>query len=138
MWQELEDCLYTCHISPLHTRSAGFGVQVPTADIPSGDAQVALILPTGIKRSSHLKTIWAPPVLMLGKFSMIPFLGAWGTPQLTGGRKLIEILIHCVGVRGNQIFTLAMNQTMALHFTTATLLHLCCKIIEDLISKVVC
>ena len=85
----LYGCLYTC-ISPLHTRSAGSGVQVPTADTPSGDTQVALILPDGIYPGLHLKNIWAPPtVRMLWMFSMIPFSGAWGTPQLTRGRKLM-------------------------------------------------
>ena len=34
-------------ISPLHTKSAGSGVQVPFGDIPSGDRQVALILLAG-------------------------------------------------------------------------------------------
>ena len=76
-------------ISPLHTRSAGFGVQLPTTDIPSGDAQVALILPAGTKRSLHLKNITAPlTVVMLWMFSIEPFLGAAGTLQLTGGRKV--------------------------------------------------
>ena len=60
----------------MHTRSAGFGVQVPSADIPSGDRQVALILPAGTYLGLHLKNIWAPPtVLMLSMFSMIPFPG---------------------------------------------------------------
>ena len=47
---------YAC-LSPLHTRSAGSGVQVPTADIPSGDTQVAFILPAGTYPGLHLKNI---------------------------------------------------------------------------------
>ena len=79
-----------CFISPLHTRSAGFGVQVPTTDIPSGDIQVALILLAGTYLGLHLKNIWAPPtVLILWMFSIKPFSGARGIPQLTGGRKLV-------------------------------------------------
>ena len=76
--------------SPLHTRSAGSGVQVPTADIPFGDTQVAFILPAGTYRGLHLKNIWAPPTVpTLWMFSTKPFPGAGGIPQLTGGRKLI-------------------------------------------------
>ena len=69
--------------SPLQTRSAGFGVQLAFDGV-----QVDLILPAGTKLSLHLKNTWAPPtVVMLWKFSMIPFSGAWGIPQLTGGRR---------------------------------------------------
>ena len=79
--------LYACCISPLHTRSAGSGVQVPTTDTPSGDAQVAVILPAGTYLGLHLKYITAPPtVLVLWMFSMEPFLGTVGISQLTGGR----------------------------------------------------
>ena len=68
-------------------------VQVPTTDIPSGDTQVALILPAGTKRLLHLKTIWAPPTAqILRKFSTIPFPGTVGISQLTGGRKLTGTL----------------------------------------------
>ena len=76
--------IYDYFISPLHTRSAGFGVQVPTTDIPSADTQVALILPAGTKPGLHLKT--TSVVLM---FSIIPFSGTGGVLQLTGGKKLI-------------------------------------------------
>ena len=74
-----------CYISPLHTRSAGSGVQFLV-----DDTQVALILLAGTYLGLHLKTIRAPPtVLTLWMFSMIPFSGAVGIPQLTRGRKLI-------------------------------------------------
>jgi len=49
--------IYARCISPLHTRSAGSGVQVPTPDTPSGDIQVALILPAGTNPGLHLKSI---------------------------------------------------------------------------------
>ena len=76
-------CLYTC-VLPLHTRSAGSEVQLLVDDV-----QVALILPAGTYLGLHLKNISAPPtVLILCMFSMIPFFGAWGIPQFTGGRKL--------------------------------------------------
>ena len=42
-------------------------------------------------------------MLMLWKFSMIPFPGTMGTSQLTGGRKLTEILVYCVGVSAKRI-----------------------------------
>ena len=48
--------IYDSRISPLHIRSAGSGVQIPSTDIPSGDMQVALILPARIKPGLHLKT----------------------------------------------------------------------------------
>ena len=75
--------LYAYCISPLHTRPAGSGVQVPTADIPFADTQVALILPAGTYPGLHLKT--TSVALM---FSIIPLSGAGGVPQLTGKRKL--------------------------------------------------
>ena len=49
--------LYTCFISLLHTRAAGSGVQVPSTDIPSGEAQVAFIIPAGTYPGLHLKII---------------------------------------------------------------------------------
>ena len=68
---------------------------------------------------------------------MEPFPETVGISQLTGRRKLAEILVHCVGVRERKanFFTLPMEEqinkhpTMALDFTylLATLLHLCCK-----------
>ena len=76
--------IYDSCISPLHTKSAGSGVQVPTADIPSGDIQVALILPARTNPGMHLKT--TSVALM---FSIIPFSGEGGILQLTGGGKLI-------------------------------------------------
>ena len=83
------DLYTTCCISPLHTKSAGSGVQVPTADIPSGEIQIALILTAGTYLGLHPKNISAPPtVLMLWMFSMIPFTEPRGIPQLTGGRKI--------------------------------------------------
>ena len=39
--------MYDCIVSPLHRRSAGSGVQIPSTDIPSGDIQVAPILLAG-------------------------------------------------------------------------------------------
>ena len=78
--------IYDSCISPLHTRSAGSGVQVPTTDVPSGDTQVALILPARIKPGLHLKT--TSVALM---FSIIPFSGTGGIPQLTGERKIEEV-----------------------------------------------
>ena len=75
--------LYAYFISPLHTRLAGSGVQVPSTDIPSGDTQVALILPAGTYPGLHLKTTSVALIL-----SMIPFSGIGGILQLTGERKL--------------------------------------------------
>ena len=90
----LESCSFTlslalcaCFISPLHTRSAGSGVQVPTTDIPSGDTQVAILFPAGTNPVLHLKTISVPPMLMLSVFSMEPFRGPLGLTQLTEERK---------------------------------------------------
>ena len=84
-WNGLQKYVITCYISPLHTRSAGSGIQLLVDDI-----QVALILPAGTNPELHLKTIWAPPtVLMLCMFSMIPFSEAVGIPQSTAGRKLM-------------------------------------------------
>ena len=76
--------LYVYFISPLHTRSAGSGVQLPFTDIPSGDIQVAFILLAGTNPELHLKT--TSTVLM---FSIIPFSGARAIPQLTEKRKLL-------------------------------------------------
>ena len=75
--------LYAYFISPLHTRLAGSGVQVPSTDIPSGDTQVALILPARTYPGLHLKTTSVALIL-----SMIPFSGIGGVLQLTGERKL--------------------------------------------------
>ena len=76
--------IYDSCILLLHTKSAGSGVQVPTADIPSGDIQVALILPARTNPGMHLRT--TSVALM---FSMIPFSGTGGVLQLTGGRNFI-------------------------------------------------
>ena len=81
--------LYAYFISPLHTRSAGSGVQVPTADIPSGNLQVALILPGGTYPGLHLKT--NSTVLM---FSIIPFSGACMGHPTVDWKKNVASFLH--------------------------------------------
>ena len=78
----VESC--TCFVTHHYKQGQqGFGVQLAFDGV-----QVDLILPAGTKLSLHLKKIWAPPtVVMLWKFSMMPFSGAWGIPQLTEGRR---------------------------------------------------
>ena len=74
----------------MHTRVAGFGVQVPFGDIPS-DVHTAVIFPVGTNPVSHLKSISAPPSV-LGTATKEPFSGATGIPQLTEGNEM-SILI---------------------------------------------
>ena len=74
----------------MHTRVAGFGVQVPFGDIPS-DVHTAVIFPVGTNPVSHLKSISVPPSVF-GTATMEPFSGATGIPQLTEGNEM-SILI---------------------------------------------
>ena len=69
---------------PMHTEVAGFGVQVPSGDIPS-DLHTAVIFPVGTNPVLHLKSISAPPSV-LGTATMEPLSGARGIPQVTGRR----------------------------------------------------
>ena len=69
----------------MHTEVAGFGVHVPFGDIPS-DVHTAVIFPVGTNPVSHLKNISAPPSVLL-IFTMEPFPGTTGIPQLTKGRN---------------------------------------------------
>ena len=80
----------TNYLSPLHTRVAGSGVQVPFTVIPS-DVQFAFILPAGTYPRAHMKNISAPS-RVLWYISMKPFRGPVGIPQLTGGRDSNRIL----------------------------------------------
>ena len=82
----------TNYLSPLHTRVAGSGVQVPFTVIPS-DVQFAFILPAGTYPRAHMKNISAPS-RVLWYISMKPFRGPVGIPQLTGGRDSNRILTH--------------------------------------------
>lgn len=77
-------------ISPLHVRLAGSGIQVPLADIPS-DVQSALIVPAGTYPEAHMKDITAP-TSVLEIFTMKPFRGAVGIPQLTGRKKVMTVV----------------------------------------------
>ena len=65
----------------MHTRVAGFGVQVPFDDTPS-DVHTAIILPIGTNPVLHLKSISAPSSV-LGTTTMEPFPEGLGIPQLT-------------------------------------------------------
>ena len=71
----------------MHTRVAGFGVQVPFGDTPS-DVHTAVILPVGTNPVLHLKIISVPPSVF-GTVTMEPFSGATGIPQLTVRRSNI-------------------------------------------------
>ena len=105
--------IYAHCISPLHTRWAGSGVQVPTPDTPSGDVQVALILPVGTNTGLHLKTIWAPPTVLISwMFSIIPFSGARGIPQSTRGRKL---MVYNCAEDSPKFITLPQKKSDCLH-----------------------
>ena len=77
----------------MHTRVAGFGVQVPFCDTPS-DMHTALILPVGTNPVLHLKSISVPPSV-LGTATMEPLPGKVGNPQLTGrkgnGNRAIKL-----------------------------------------------
>ena len=76
---------------------------------------------------------------------MEPFPGTVGISQLTGRKKLAEILVHCVGVRKRKanFFTLPMEKQINKHPTMAldfTYLLLCCisaakRVMEDLYPK---
>ena len=66
----------------MHTRVAGFGVQVPLCDTPS-DVHTAVIFPVGRNPVLHLKSISVPPSV-LGTATMEPFSGATGVLQVTG------------------------------------------------------
>ena len=65
----------------MHTRVAGFGVQVPFGDTPS-DVHTAVLFPVGTNPVLHLNII-SVPRSVLGTFAMEPFPGARGIPQLT-------------------------------------------------------
>ena len=69
----------------MQTRVTGFGVHVPSGDIPS-DVHTAVIFPIGTNPVLHLKSISAPPSV-LGTATMEPFTGALGIPQLTKGNN---------------------------------------------------
>ena len=68
----------------MHTRVAGFRIQIPFGDIPS-DVHTAVIFPVGTNPVLHLKSISAPPSV-LGTATMEPLSGARGIPQVTGRR----------------------------------------------------
>ena len=75
----------------MHTRVAGYGVQVPFGDTPS-DVHTAVILPTGTNPVLHLKSISVPPSV-LGTATMEPFPGARGIPQLTKEKSNTTIIM---------------------------------------------
>ena len=89
--KQVECMLINCSsiISPLHTRAAGSGVQVPSTVLPS-DVQFALILPAGTYPGAHMKNISAPTsVLWYGLIK--PFRGPMGIPQLTGRKEVMVV-----------------------------------------------
>jgi len=65
----------------MHTRVAGFGVQVPFGDTPS-DLHTAVIFPVGTNPVLHLKCISVPPSV-LGTATMEPFPGTTRVSQVT-------------------------------------------------------
>ena len=88
--------LYAVYYLPMHTRVAGFGVQVPSGDTPF-DLHTAVILPVGTNPVSHLKCI-SVLLTVLGTFAMEPFPGAVGIPQLTKEKSNQETIYYPGGV----------------------------------------
>ena len=74
----------------MHTRVAGFGVQVPFGDIPS-DVHTAVIFSVGTNPELHLKSISVPPNV-LGTATKEPFSGATGVTQLTEGNEMSTLI----------------------------------------------